>query len=409
MDTAENFEHSQEVCWICESPDQRLRDLTVEQNEKLTSLTRIENQDAQVTRRLCRDCIERLNDSYRFVQQCVEAENRLQICIDQELVKEETEVILDENSSEFIVKQEDVQKVTEIEEDGEEQFEGFSEESTQDKPKEEQFPCMKCNRVFRSKTRLQEHEKMHQGIKKYSCTHCGMFFTASNSLKRHVQNIHLNLKPYVCEQCGHAFADTGKLKTHELTHITEKNFPCAQCPRWFKTHEQLARHVIQHDPVAKAALKRLKYDCSICNQTLSSASALNTHKLRHSEPGFMCNECGKRFTTKLSLKLHMRSHSDDRPYKCVTCLATFKAEKTLHEHRMIHTQEKPHECDVCKRRFRTLSQKKNHWFLHTGLRPHVCQICNKDFNRPWNLRLHMKTHERRSKGGSEVVESDVSS
>lgn len=411
MDSSENFENSQEVCWICESPDQTLRDLTVEQNKKLISLTRIQNQDAQVTRRFCRDCIKRLNDSYRFVQQCVDAENRLQICIDQQLVSEETEVILEENSSEYLVKLEDAQKSTEIEEeDGDEQFEGFSdEESMQDNSKDKKFPCMKCNRVFSSMIRLQEHEKMHQGIKNYSCTHCGMKFTASNSLKRHVRNIHLKMKRFVCEQCGHAFADSCKLKSHETTHITEKNFSCAQCPRWFKTAEQLERHTIQHDPVAKASQKRLKFDCSLCNQTLSSASALHAHKMRHSDPAFMCNECGKLFTTKLSLNLHLRSHSDDRPYKCGICLAAFKAEKTLSDHQLIHTQEKPHECDVCKRRFRTLSQMKSHWFLHTGLRPYVCLICNKDFNRPWNLRLHMKTHEGRSKDGDEVIESCESS
>lgn len=39
---AVKFQHSQEVCWICERPDRDLFDLTAEQSEKLMQLSQLQ-------------------------------------------------------------------------------------------------------------------------------------------------------------------------------------------------------------------------------------------------------------------------------------------------------------------------------------------------------------------------------
>lgn len=467
-----------DVCWICELPASDLHDLTVHQNthlaEKLASLTKDEffrgtEQQQVVTRRLCDKCSEKLNDAYRFVQQCVEAEKRFRLRDDQQVKVEQEEDHFVECMVEIKPEEEDdPQEEPTLEQDGDgAQSEDFSDDGTdsdyeieeeeEEKPKrarrseaknktfqcetcdatfdvrkdlhqhikthgKRRFPCKLCDRIFVRKATLQDHINKHEGVRKYSCDKCVKTFTQRANLIRHVKNIHLNEKGFPCNVCDKQFASKNNLEVHELTHITEKNFACGQCPRAFKTEALLSRHIIiQHDPnreqnAAKADVNGTKNppqtritdsrECEICHQELSSYAALRTHMLRHSEPGFMCSECGKRCTTKNLLKLHMRSHSDERPFACDVCPGKFKWEKTLQEHKLIHTKEKPFQCDVCEKWFRTKTLLRNHKFLHTGLRPHVCVICNKDFRWRFNLNLHMKVHQGHKPDGVGVEEAN---
>ena len=39
---------------------------------------------------------------------------------------------------------------------------------------------------------------------------------------------------------------------------------------------------------------------------------------------FLCEYCGKVFSTRIGLRNHLKYHSDERPYKCNICGASFK-------------------------------------------------------------------------------------
>ena len=39
---------------------------------------------------------------------------------------------------------------------------------------------------------------------------------------------------------------------------------------------------------------------------------------------FLCEYCGKVFSTRRGLRNHLKYHSDERPYKCDICGASFK-------------------------------------------------------------------------------------
>lgn len=123
--------------------------------------------------------------------------------------------------------------------------------------------------------------------------------------------------------------------------------------QYFKTSKQ---QVIQKP--------RKKYECPECLRTLSSKSALESHKLIHSgEKPFPC-ECGKRFRTKDSLTKHERIHSGEKPYSCNHCGKSFTQNSSWRLHLRIHTGEKPFRCEICSRSFTQRGNLKAHSKIH---------------------------------------------
>lgn len=54
---------------------------------------------------------------------------------------------------------------------------------------------------------------------------------------------------------------------------------------------------------------------------------------------FVCQECGKSFKTKESLRLHLRIHNGDKPFKCNQCDAKFNNSSNLKKHVATHSSK----------------------------------------------------------------------
>ncbi|CAL4086748.1 unnamed protein product, partial [Meganyctiphanes norvegica] len=169
----------------------------------------------------------------------------------------------------------------------------------------------------------------------------------------------------------------GKLKT--------TTYHCDKCPKTYRNPMGLYKHRLSH-------LKSL--ECHICNQHMSTRSALKAHMRTHSgDKPFECPECGARFTTRGNLQRHVTGHKGDKPWQCAQCGKRYTEKKSLKIHTRTHTGEKPYQCNICLKRFSQSGILSSHLLTHTDKFAHLCDICGKSFRQRSQLATHRLRHQ----------------
>lgn len=195
----------------------------------------------------------------------------------------------------------------------------------------------------------------------------------------------------------------------------ELNYGCANCPKKFATDKRLKQHERVHLPESE----KMVHPCPYCDKKFSKDVNVQAHvrSVHRGERPFVCEECGKSFGTKGTLKEHQITHSDERPYQCSYCPKKFKnmprlkthedihndtmyvcihcglqlnTKRTLKMHMVVHSDTKKYKCHYCGNEYKRSKALKNHLILHTGLRPYACPFCDKTFANGSNCRSHKK-------------------
>ncbi|TFK36713.1 hypothetical protein BDQ12DRAFT_609191 [Crucibulum laeve] len=68
--------------------------------------------------------------------------------------------------------------------------------------------------------------------------------------------------------------------------------------------------------------------------TAKTTEASKKRRKNGEQGEFVCVDCGRDFTTKFNLEYHMRSHTDDRPFKCPEpgCQSCFRSKSDCSRH-----------------------------------------------------------------------------
>ncbi|XP_068157442.1 zinc finger protein weckle [Drosophila tropicalis] len=202
--------------------------------------------------------------------------------------------------------------------------------------------CRNCGKSYRNRGSYEKHlEQLCHRLdrkppnkidRKIACDICHKVLSSAAALKLHKEGIHDNAKPFICDSCGKQLKTITALNEHKLVHTEDRPFQCDVCQAGFKNKARLKIH----------------------------------HQI-HEEPHFECDICGKRLQTRRTWNMHKVVHNEERKLKCEVCGALFKRSKTL----------------------------KTHLLSHTGLRPYVCQYCGKTFACNANCRSHkLKKHPK---------------
>lgn len=86
--------------------------------------------------------------------------------------------------------------------------------------------------------------------------------------------------------------------------------------------------------------------------------------------GHVCVYCGKLYSRKYGLKIHIRTHTGYKPLRCRHCARPFGDPSNLNKHLRLHAA------------------------ADTGSTspPHACTVCGKALARRRDLQRHMRTH-----------------
>nr|CAD7392802.1 unnamed protein product [Timema cristinae] len=306
--------------------------------------------------------------------------------------------------------------------------------------------CEPCNKFFSGYRALKEHNKTHGYMK--SCNICSKTFKFACQLKLHIQ-IHDKARPKLfCNLCSFSTLRKDSLLTHRRTHMIENLYvhagkeplKCDICGLTFLLRNKLSYH---KKTVHKKSTKIFSSGDSTCvgirkkylklattafsktsinnvklltnpiikvSQTGSSiyttTTLLNSFPARKIKPKLSysevsnnifttkrvsCDVCFKSFRYASRLKLHMQTHSKERPELfCDLCSFSTLRKDSLSKHRKRHINENLYVCDICKRSFNERSDLVEHLNVHAGKEPYQCDICGLSFLLGSKLSYHRK-------------------
>lgn len=195
------------------------------------------------------------------------------------------------------------------------------------------FQCLECDKTFKYKGRFLTHMRVHE----------------EKLLESREKQMKLTIY-YDAE------ASQFKSKSHEGNKETptndqspEKPFHCTVCGKSFIYKARYTSHMESHEETTPENVQKeisSKRPRDSDDEASDESETTTPKSKRIMENTFECKTCHKVLKTRETLKNHMVTHSDERPFKCEICGAGFKLNCTLHMHKTIHKNIcKCTECD----------------------------------------------------------------
>eukprot|EP00088_Acartia_fossae_P051530 TRINITY_DN5789_c0_g1_i10.p1 TRINITY_DN5789_c0_g1~~TRINITY_DN5789_c0_g1_i10.p1 ORF type:complete len:534 (+),score=88.53 TRINITY_DN5789_c0_g1_i10:34-1635(+) len=235
------------------------------------------------------------------------------------------------------------------------------------------LPCPHCGKILKDNRMRCKHRKeclaQSSKIGCNICHRCGATFAFSEALERHLS---INCENS-CKICFQVFVSRNAVKEHMLyshgevaAHTPQKKpsgeFTCTQCGKVYTRKDSLNVHLRNVHQIPGVE-KNVTYQCNECGKTLCNEQSLIRHMSLHKPPEFPCPICGKLFHTKRYMNLHTkRTHAQpqDLKFKCDVCNKGFNERDKMESHKNIHLNVKPYKCRWCERAFKDDSNRRAH-------------------------------------------------
>lgn len=261
---------------------------------------------------------------------------------------------------------------------------------------------IKCNAIFNSNNKMEEHFKLkHTKIdeKIFICDLCGVSYSRKDRLKDHLLSHHIEkVKSYKCKFCDFSTHRETYLGVHVRLHTEEPKYSCTICEKTFITEVVLRAHIKNvHEKTREVLL------CWICNTECSSEAVIERHmKSCHSNeiPGFECEHCQKTFYTEIVMMRHIQNqHFQSVQCTFENCDKMFFNNKRMNAHyRQVHMKINTNQenlCSICGKSFTHQKNLKSHMQIHSeNRRIFTCQFCGKELTSSHGLSLHLQRHAK---------------
>ncbi|XP_037938559.1 zinc finger protein 791-like isoform X2 [Teleopsis dalmanni] len=233
------------------------------------------------------------------------------------------------------------------------------------------FICLTCHKKFSTSKELLNHQKGHDAPT-VECKDCKILFTSVTELLYHETKAHNRVGNASIEVINNQI-----LSVHEMTQPAGENNSELQCCKRQKLDNT--------DEINPAAMFLAN-----CRTRARKEKGSDEHK---------CLICKAVFTAGPSLKIHLRSHTNEKPFHCKYCFKQFSRNSVLKVHLKRHTKIKAHKCSQCDMAFdfkHTLETHIERSHKHTNVIELVlyCSHCPEVFSDDFQLQEHMSVeHE----------------
>ena len=222
------------------------------------------------------------------------------------------------------------------------------------------------------------------GIQKYKCDECDMFFYHTNSVWRHKRDYHSsdqeNQKCFLCDEA----VPSKLLDIHMRRKHANSNamFECDLCSGQFKqcSLEQFKYHLTKEHQIGQ-----FQHKCDQCDKAYYTKGLLEKHKktLHEKSSAVICDQCGREFLTQSNLGLHMKTvhhmYIITKKYtikKCDKCDLEFEKPEEFNDHlKQCLGDLKDFKCKLCNTRWVSHLSLSQHIAVDHKMIKYICDIC----------------------------------